>query len=106
MYVTVYPCVGTSGANIFLSSHMYTDGVVETNMSAVAHGGEMYAEVDEMQKMKIEASGPEQGRSQLTNLSFVNPLYVLLYSGKVSRGKNFHEFCSVKATCKGFLHEI
>ena len=80
MYVTVYiyPCVGTSGANIFLSSHMYTDGVVETNMSAVAHGGEMYAEVDEMQKMKIEASGPEQGRSQLTNLSFVNPLYVLL----------------------------
>jgi hypothetical protein len=36
---------------------MYTDGIVESNMNAVAGGGgEMYAEVDEMQKMKVEAS--------------------------------------------------
>ena len=35
---------------------MYTDGVVESNMNAVAGGGEMYAKVDDMQKMKMEAS--------------------------------------------------
>ena len=48
--------VGTSEANIFLPPHMYTNGVVESNMNAVAGGGEMYAEVDDMQKMKVEAS--------------------------------------------------
>ena len=64
--------LGASGANIFLQPHMYTDSVVETNMNAVAGGGEMYAEVDEMQKMKVEASTAEQGRNPQAYLTFVN----------------------------------
>lgn len=71
MYMHIH--LGTSGANIFLAPHMYTDGVVETNVNAVAGGGEMYAEVDEMQKLKVEASAAEQlGRNPQAYLTFVN----------------------------------
>ena len=72
VYVYMHMHLGTSGTNIFLAPHMYTDGVVETNMNAVAGGGEMYAEVDEMQKMKVEASAAEQGRNPQAYLTFVN----------------------------------
>ena len=34
---------------------MYTSDLVETNVDAVT-GGEMYAEVDEMQRMKAESN--------------------------------------------------
>ena len=70
--VNIHLHVGASGADTFLPAHMYTDSVVETNMTAVAGGGEMYAEVDEMQKMRAEASTAEQGRNSQQRLSFIN----------------------------------
>ena len=67
--------LGTSGTNVFLSPHLYSDGVVETNMDAVAGGGEMYAEVDEMKRIKMEASAAAaegQRGNPLAALGFVN----------------------------------
>ena len=74
-------CIGSSGLPSYMPSNMYTDGVVETNMAAVVSGGDMYAEVDEMKKMKDEV----QAKIPQDYLTAVNSQLVEVFSIHVAR---------------------
>ena len=57
--------------SVLMSSHMYSSDLVETNVDAVTSGVEMYAEVDEMKKMK-DSANTAQGKLPQPYLTFVN----------------------------------
>lgn len=44
-----------SSTSAQLPTSMYSSDFVETNMDVVNDGGEMYAEVDKMQRMKVDS---------------------------------------------------